>query len=186
MKAEPYSAPKRPHQPTQPTAQPPTQATPATLKNSNTAAMSRRTEIDLRTLMQGLETSSSSMITDGLVFAQLIQPVKQTSDDSSGLGAGTCALSGKPDAMGAQLVDELAQRLPIAPPGTFTATLLMPNLGKVQVRAGKREGHWEVELGFARRSTFERLHPQQSTCEATLAAAIGSSIRLSMVDEANA
>ncbi len=186
MKAEGNSPPNRPHQPTQPAAHPHTQPAIATMKPPSAPAMSQRGEIDLRSLIQGLETSSSSIKADGLVFAQLIQPIKQISDDSSGLGTGSGVLSPKPDAMGTQLVDELVQRLPIAPPGAFTVTLLMPNLGKVQVRAGKREGHWEVELGFARRSTFERLHPQQSTCEAALASAMGSSIRLSMVDEANA
>ncbi|WP_244158120.1 type III secretion system HrpP C-terminal domain-containing protein [Phytopseudomonas flavescens] len=148
------------------------------------ASLLRRGEIDLRSLIQGLEMPSSTLMADGTVFAQLIQPARPVSDEGSGLGGGSAAMAAKPDAVGAQLIEELAQRLPLAPPGAFTATLLMPNLGKVQVRAGKREGHWDVELGFTRRETFERLHGQRCACEAALAVALGSPVQLALLDEA--
>lgn len=185
MKPEAGTAPRGPQPLSQPVAQAPTQAQPAAVGSKNVATM-RRGEPDLRSPMQRMETPSSALMADGMVFAQLIQPAGPISDDDSGLGGGGAALATKPDAAGAQLVDELAQRLPIAPPGTFTATLLMPNLGKVQVRAGKREGHWDVELGLARRETFKRLHSQRGACEAALATAMGSPVRLAMVDEADA
>ena len=171
--------------PSQPVAQASAQAQPAATGTKN-AAMPRRGETDLRWLTQGLATPSSAVIADGMAFAQLIQPVQAGSDDGAGLGGGSAAMLARPDAAAAQLLDELAQRLPIAPPGTFTAILLMPNLGKVQVRAGRREDRWDVELGFTRRETFERLRSQRGACEAALAAAMGSPIQLSMVDEAQA
>lgn len=185
MKVEANSAPSRPQPSPQPESQQKHQPATTGMKHPGAAASSRRGEIDFRTLIQGLETSSSLVRGDGLVFAQLIQPASQLSDDDDGssLGGGSGILAANPDTMGTQLVDELVQRLPVAPPAAFTVTLLMPNLGKVQVRAGKREDLWEVELGFARRSTFERLKPQQNACEAALAAAMGSSVRLCMVDE---
>lgn len=181
MKAEPTRRPPPP--PRQPIAQPPIQTQP--VAGTKNAAMTRRGEADLRSLMQGLAIPSTAVTADGLVFAQLIQPVQTVSDDGAGLDKGSAAMAAKPDAAGEQLVDELAQRLPLAP-GAFTATLLMPNLGKVQVRAGRREGRWEVELGFARRESFERLRSQQGSCEAALATAMNSTVQLSMVDEAAA
>lgn len=183
MKAETAAAPRRPQPPSTPAAPTPAQTQPAATRLQQGGPL-RRGDIDLRMLTQGVDLSPSALMADGLVFAQLIQPAQAVSDEGSGLGGGQTAAAGKPDAAASQLVDELAQRLPIAPPGAFTATLLMPNLGRIQVRAGKRDDQWEVELGCARRETFERLRGQRGACEASLAEAMGSPVRLALVDEA--
>jgi hypothetical protein len=85
-----------------------------------------------------------------------------------------------------QLVDELAQRLPAQPDGPFNVTLLMSNLGKVQVNASKRDNQWNIELGFARRGVLKRVQPHQRACENALADALGQDVELSMHEESNA
>ncbi|MFC6478762.1 type III secretion system HrpP C-terminal domain-containing protein [Pseudomonas asuensis] len=88
--------------------------------------------------------------------------------------------------MPTQLIDELVQRLAKDPLASLNVTLLMPNLGKVQVRASKRDDRWSVELGFSRQDVFKRLQPRENACESALANALGQPVELSMLNEAQA
>jgi hypothetical protein len=62
----------------------------------------------------------------------------------------------------------------------------MPNLGKVQVNANKRDNQWTVELAFARRGVLRRVQPHQNACRDALAEALGQDVELSLHEDLNA
>lgn len=148
------------------------------------AAQARRGEFDLSRL-QWADAGSPSQA-DGLWFAQLIQPLHGAGGggEQSGFGGSAAAmLPGQREAILGELLDELTPRLPSQPGGPFNLTLIMPNLGRVQVRAGKRDQHWEVDLGFEREDVLQRLRQQQEQCESALSEALRQPVRLSMNEE---
>jgi hypothetical protein len=123
---------------------------------------------------------------DGLFFSQLLVPQVNAEPDQSGYGGSGLSLLPPSDGVPTQLIDELAQRLPAQPDGPFSVTLLMPNLGKVQVNASQRDNQWNIELAFARRGVLKRLQPHQRACESALAEALGQDVQLSLHEESNA
>lgn len=174
MKAE--HAPRSQHpQPPQQGGLP--QATPALPKD---AGLSRRG--DFEALLPIRSESAVPLLADGQLFAQLIQPVQQEADHSGLGGSAATLFPARPEGMAGELIDELTQRLLGQPTGPLNLTLLMPNLGRVQVRASKRDQQWDVDLGFERRELLERLHAQERTCERALSDALGQPVRLSMHD----
>ncbi|WP_223536854.1 type III secretion system HrpP C-terminal domain-containing protein [Pseudomonas sp. GL-B-16] len=120
---------------------------------------------------------------DGQYFAQLIGLVDE-GGGQQGWGGGAIAMTTQSEEVPMDLMDELAQHLSKDPMSALDVTLLMPNLGRIEVRANARGGRWEVELGFARRDVLKRLQPRQRSCEAALAKALGKPVELSMLDEA--
>jgi hypothetical protein len=125
------------------------------------------------------ETTSA----DGLFFSQLLIPTVSEAPDHSGFSGSGLSLVPPADGVPTQLIDELAQRLPSQPDGPFNVTLLMPYLGKVQVNACKRENHWSVDLGFAKKGVLKRLQPHQRACESALAEALGQDVDVSFHEE---
>lgn len=119
---------------------------------------------------------------DGQFFAQLILPVGE-GPDQQGFGGSAIALPAQSEAGPTELVDELAQCLAKAPQVPFNVTLLMPNLGRVEVAATPEQGHWGVELTFARREVLRRLRPKARECESALASALGQPVALTLLDE---
>ncbi|WP_437883130.1 type III secretion system HrpP C-terminal domain-containing protein [Pseudomonas sp. LRF_L74] len=163
---------------------------PVTLTPSGRAAQPlpgmRRSDTDIGRLLAALETTSPTLMADGVLFNQLIQPVARSTDQGDGVGGSGFAPSALADVATAQLVDELAQRLPETLAGAFNVSLLMPNLGRIQVRAGKRDNQWDINLGFARRSAFERVQSCRGECEAALANVLAQPVNLTMSSEAPA
>ncbi|MGA4320394.1 type III secretion system HrpP C-terminal domain-containing protein [Ectopseudomonas hydrolytica] len=140
---------------------------------------------DFESSLSSWSNSAVPTLADGQLFAQLIQPVHSGGDQSGFGGSGVASFQARPDGMAGELVDELTQRLPSLPSGPINVTLLMPNLGRVQVRAGKRDQQLEVELGFERQDVLERLRAQERTCESALGEALGQPVRLWMREEAS-
>jgi hypothetical protein len=120
---------------------------------------------------------------DGQYFAQLIGLVDE-GGGQQGWGGGAIALAVQNEDVPMDLMDELAQRLSKDPTSALNVTLLMPNLGRIEVRATPQNGRWDIELGFARREVLKRLRPRQHACEAALTEALGQPVALSMLDEA--
>lgn len=176
MKAEPrHPAPPMPSSPA---------ATSSNVKNEAPAQPAlRRSESDrLRSTWASREFDAQPSA-DGQFFAQLIAPVDE-GGEQQGWGGGAIALPAPSEEMPTELVDELVQHLTKDPLARLDITLLMPNLGRIDVKASAREGHWSIELGFARRDVLKRLRPRQRACEAALANALGQPVELSMLDEA--
>jgi hypothetical protein len=128
-------------------------------------------------------TQQETTSADGLFFSQLLIPTVSEEPDHSGFSGSGLSLLPPADGVPTQLIDELAQRLLSQPDGPFNVTLLMPYLGKVQVNASKRENHWSVELGFAKKGVLKRLNPHQRACENALAEALGHDVDLSFHED---
>jgi hypothetical protein len=126
---------------------------------------------------------ADALSADGMFFSQLLVPAVGEEPDHSGFAGSGFSMLAPSDGVPTQLIDELAQRLPSQPDGPFNVTLLMPNLGKVQVNASKRDNQWSVELGFARRGALKRVQPHQRACESALADALGLDVDLSFHEE---
>jgi hypothetical protein len=120
---------------------------------------------------------------DGQYFAQLIAVVDEGGEQQGWAGS-AIAFTAQSEEVPMDLMDELAQRLSTGPMSELNVTLLMPNLGRIEVRASIRGGRWDIELGFARRDVLKRLRPRQHGCEAALKEALGQPVDLSMLDEA--
>jgi hypothetical protein len=118
-----------------------------------------------------------------MFFSQLLVPLISEEKDHSGFAGSSFSSLPPSESVPTQLIDELAQRLPSQPDGPFSITLLMPNIGKVQVNANKRDNQWNVELGFTRRGVLKRLQPHQRACENALAEALGLDVDLSFHEE---
>jgi hypothetical protein len=146
-------------------------------------ATARRGEGDrLRTLWSNRGAEVLPTV-DGQYFAQLIGLVDE-GGGQQGWGGGAIAMTTQSEEVPMDLMDELTKHLSKNPMSTLEVTLLMPNLGRIEVRANVRGGRWEVELGFARRDVLRRLQPRQGSCEAALTDALGQPVELSMLDEA--
>lgn len=177
MKAE-----HRPPAPPRPAPVPaPAQPTATANQDRAAAALPRRDTERPRGPLARLEPEPI-VNADGQFFAQLILPVGE-GPNHQGFGGSTIALPVQSEAAPAELVDELAQCLAKAPQVPFNVTLLMPNLGRVEVSATPQEGHWGVELSFARREVLRRLRPKARECESALASALGQPVALTMLDE---
>lgn len=124
------------------------------------------------------------MTADGAFFSQLLVPSVGEEPSHSGFGGGSSfSMPLQAEGVPAQLIDELAQQLPALAGQPFNVTLLMPNLGKVHVKANKRDSHWDIELGFARPDVLARLQSRQDACEDALTQALGHEVQLSLHDE---
>lgn len=128
--------------------------------------------------------ASASLSADGMFFSQLLVPPVKEEQSESGFAGSSFSTLFPGEGVPTQLIDELAQRLPQQPDGPLSLTLLMPNLGKVQVNANKRDNQWSIELGFARRGVLKRLQPHQRNCESALEQALGCDVDLSLHEEA--
>lgn len=118
---------------------------------------------------------------DATLFMQmLVPPPPAYSDDqgNSGNGSSSFSMFAPLDGIPTQLIDELAVQLPQHGNRPFNATLLMPNLGKVQIRAQKRESHWDIELGLERADMLERLTKHHGACQQAFAQALEHDVEL--------
>jgi len=130
------------------------------------------------------QTADTTVAADGLFFSQLlVPPVGEESSQSGFAGGSSFSLPLPAEGIPTQLIDELAQQLPAQAGHPFSVTLLMPNLGKMHVRANKRDSHWDIELGFARPDALKRLQSRQGACEDALAQALGHDVQLSLHDD---
>lgn len=153
-------------------------------KDSRTSqAALRRSESERLRSAWTCREADTPMSADGQLFAQLIAPVDE-GGEQQGWSGGTVALPAQSEEMPTEVVDELVQRLAKDPLAGLNVTLLMPNLGRIEVKASSRDGRWNIELGFARRDVLKRLQPRQRACEDALANALGQPVELSMLDEA--
>jgi hypothetical protein len=175
---------KAEHRPPAPPRQAPTPppALPAAADQDRAAAAAPRRDTE-RPRSASMRLEPEPIINaDGQFFAQLISPVGEGAEQQ-GFGGSTIAAPLQSEAAPAELVDELAQCLAKAPQVPFNVTLLMPNLGRVDVSATPHEGHWGVELTFARREVLRRLKPKARECESALASALGQPVALTLLDE---
>ncbi|KDD66126.1 hypothetical protein ABH912_005445 [Pseudomonas sp. BT76 TE3572] len=130
------------------------------------------------------QAADTPMAADGLFFSQLlIPPVSEEPSHSGFAGGSNFSMPLPAEGVPTQLIDELAQQLPSQAGQPFSVTLLMPNLGKVHVKANKRDSHWEIELGFARPDVLARLQSRQDACEEALSQALGHDVQLSLHDD---
>ena len=88
---------------------------------------------------------------DGLYFSQLIQPFSSDAVQQDLGGSAGVALPLQAEEAPAELIDELVQQLTRNSVAPLAVTVLMPNLGKVQVKVTRHNDHWGIELGFSRR-----------------------------------
>ena len=119
---------------------------------------------------------------DSLWFEQLLAlPAtgQEAQSDARG-GASNYSLFAPFDGMPTQLIDQLALQLPALGRRPFSATLLMPTLGKVQVRAHKRDSCWAIDLAFERAEVLQRVNRHHSACESALTQALGHDVELSL------
>ncbi|MBD8599785.1 type III secretion system HrpP C-terminal domain-containing protein [Pseudomonas sp. CFBP 8772] len=179
----PVQHPPRP-QP-QPRAEPP--RTPSTASPSEARQPQpnvRRADAERLRRLCDESASPASLSADGMFFSQLLVPPVTEDQSESGFAGSSFSTLFPAEGVPTQLIDELAQRLPQQPDGPLSLTLLMPNLGKVQVNANKRDNQWSIELGFARRGVLKRLQPHQRNCESALEQALGCDVDLSLHEEA--
>lgn len=178
---------KSPPRPQTPTAQRPAPVEPAA-PNANRSGVAglRRGEPERLRSAWNQPNQSETLNADGLFFSQLLVPAVGEAPDHSTFGGSGLNLMPPSDGVPTGLIDELAERLPVQPDGPFSVTLLMPNLGRVQVNAHKRDNQWNVELGFARRGVLSRLKPHQRACGRALADALGHDVGLSFHEEREA
>ncbi|MFC3943606.1 flagellar hook-length control protein FliK [Pseudomonas gingeri NCPPB 3146 = LMG 5327] len=129
----------------------------------------------------GASRDSGEMTADGLFFEQLLAPsASDQGDQSEQHGGSGFSLFQAAEAIPTQLIDELALQLPARGDRPFSATLLMPNLGKVQVRAGRRDNQWTIDLGFERADVLNRLSNNRQACEDVFSQALGREVNLSL------
>ena len=179
IKAPPHSHPQAPARPA------PTEPKPINDSRSAFGTL-RRSEAERPRSTSHQPSQPEALKADGLFFSQLLIPAVGAEPDHSGFSGSGFSLLPVADGVPAQLIDELAQRLPDQPEGPFNVTLLMPALGKVQVNAHKRDNQWSVELGFARKGMLKRLQPHQRACESALAGALGQDVELSFHEDLQA
>ncbi|WP_322114155.1 type III secretion system HrpP C-terminal domain-containing protein [Pseudomonas sp. KU26590] len=150
------------------------------------SATVRRTDADRLRRLCDESALPESLSADGMFFSQLLVPPVTEEQSESGFAGSSFSTLFPAEGVPTQLIDELAQRLPQQPDGPLSLTLLMPNLGKVQVNANKRDNQWSIELGFARRGVLKRLQPHQRNCESALEQALGCDVDLSLHEESPA
>ncbi len=180
----PIKSPPRPQ--ASPTQRPaPTESAVSNTTRSSVGGLRRGEAERLRSTWHQTDPSEA-LSADGMFFSQLLVPAVGEQPDQSGFGGSALNLLPPGDGVPTALIDELAERLPVQPDGPFSVTLLMPNLGRVQVNANKRDNQWSVELAFARRGVLSRLRPHQRACESALADALGQDVDLSFHQEREA
>lgn len=171
---------KPPPRPSGQTPQQPVKAEPSVPADTRPGLGSlRRGDLERLRSMWNQPSPSDALNADGLFFSQLLVPSVNAEPDHSGFGGSGASLLPPSNGMPTQLIEELAERLPTQPDGPFNVTLIMPNLGKVQVNANKRDNQWSIELAFARRGALKRVQPHQRACENALADALGQDVDLS-------
>ncbi|MFP3925050.1 type III secretion system HrpP C-terminal domain-containing protein [Pseudomonas sp. W5-36] len=179
----PVQHPPRP-QPQQ-RAEPPRTPSPASPSETRQPQPNvRRADAERLRRLCDESASPASLSADGMFFSQLLVPPVTEDQSESGFAGSSFSTLFPAEGVPTQLIDELAQRLPQQPDGPLSLTLLMPNLGKVQVNANKRDNQWSIELGFARRGVLKRLQPHQRNCESALEQALGCDVDLSLHEEA--
>lgn len=183
IKAHPAQAP-RPPAPERPVSKV-AESRPAP-SPSTALPMARRGEPERLRSSWNTPPQDTALGADSALFSQLLITPVGAEPDQSGYGGSGFAFPVQADGVPTQLIDELAQRLPDQPDGPFNVTLLMPNLGKVQVNANKRDNQWTVELAFARRGVLRRVQPHQNACRDALAEALGQDVELSLHEDLNA
>lgn len=174
IKPTPPQRPPAPAPVASPT-KPPAAATAAPLHKGTEAHRNRPAE--LRSVNDG----ARSLDADAMLFIQLLAPPPPAQqDDQSGSSQGSSSFSmfAPLDGIPTQLIDELAVQLPQHGNRPFSATLLMPNLGKVQIRAQKRESHWDIALGLDRADVLERLTRHHGACQQAFAQALDHDVEL--------
>lgn len=148
----------------------------------NLATPSKGTEVHRNrpTELRSASDSIKSLDADSMLFMQMLVPPPPHQDDQSSAGKGSSSFSmfAPPDGVPTQLIDELAMQLPQHGNRPFTATFLMPNLGKVQIRAQKRDSHWDIELGLDRTDVLERLSKHHGACQQALAQTLKHDVEL--------
>jgi hypothetical protein len=172
----------------QPQAQPhPVQPQPAPQADNHPALTSlRRGDVERVRPLWSKPCPNDSLNADGMFFSQLLVPLISEETDHSGFAGSGFSRLPLSESVPTQLIDELAQRLPSQPDGPFSITLLMPNMGKVQVNANKRDNQWNIELGFTRRGVLKRMQPHQRACENALTEALGLDVDLFFHEEQQA
>lgn len=183
----PVQHPPRPQPP--PRAEPSRAPTPSSASPSETRqplTTVRRTDAERLRRLCDESASPASLSADGMFFSQLLVPPVTEQQSESGFAGSSFSTLFPSEGVPTQLIDELAHRLPQQPDGPLSLTLLMPNLGKVQVNANKRDNQWSIELSFARRGVLKRLQPHQRNCESALEQALGCDVDLSLHEESQA
>jgi hypothetical protein len=178
--------PRPPQQPRPETARTPSPAPASGAETRQPLAAVRRTDTDRLRRLCDESAAPASLSADGVFFSQLlVTPVTEEQNESGFAGSSFSTLFPS-EGVPTQLIDELAHRLPRQPDGPLSLTLLMPNLGKVQVNANKRDNQWSIELGFTRRGVLKRVQSHQRSCESALEQALGCDVDLSLHEEAQA
>ncbi|MGY2289768.1 type III secretion system HrpP C-terminal domain-containing protein [Pseudomonas sp. SDO528_S397] len=178
----PKSIPVHPTAPRAPQKAAPAAIQPRPDAPPSNAPLPKRSEAQRTRLADLSPREDKELEADGLFFEQLLMPVSSGQSDHSGTSGGGSSFSmfTALDGVPTQLIDELALQLPNHGNRPFSATLLMPNLGKVQIRANKRDSHWAIELGFERRDVLERMTKQHQACEDAFASALDHDVELSL------
>ncbi|MGB3125109.1 MAG: type III secretion system HrpP C-terminal domain-containing protein [Pseudomonas sp.] len=179
MRTEPIKHPAPPPAPKPSTTVPPTAAYPASTPVPRRIDVLRNRAADTRPPSD----SSRQLEADGALFEQLIAPLPDGGSDQSDSregGGSSFSMFTALDGVPTQLIDELALQLPDVGNRPFSATLLMPNLGKVQIQAQKNPGHWAIRLSFSRRDVLERLTRHQTACEEAFSKALDHDVELSL------
>jgi hypothetical protein len=123
---------------------------------------------------------------DGMFFSQLLVPPVSEEPDQQSFSGGAIAFPMHAEQVPTQLIDEVVQRLPDQPDGPLSFTLLMPNLGSVQVHASKADNRWSIQLGFARRDVLKRLQGHVGSCRSALSQALGQDVDLDIHEDLRA
>ncbi|KPC25855.1 HrpP [Pseudomonas syringae pv. cilantro] len=132
---------------------------------------------------QNRSAAETPISADGLFFSQLLIPTVGEQPEQQGFGGSGVSLPTRTEHVPAELIDELAQRLPEQPTGPLAFTLLMPNLGTVRVNASKADNRWSIQMGFAKRDVLKRLQGHAGACRDSLSQALGQDVDLDMHED---
>lgn len=160
---------------------PPAPSPPAAQRGNSSP--SRRNETDrLRetTTERTRRFDDAAVLSDGAFFQGLLMESSST-DDFSG-AAPTSSLQPWPPAAFGQMVEEVAR---LTPEGDqpLEAIVLMPHLGKINIKASRNETPWNIRLGLDRIDALGRLQEHHAECEEGLKRALGRDVVLSLHHE---
>ena len=171
------------HAPLAPAPQPWQQVVaPQPVAATGNAPLPKRSETARSRVTDSRSDSPCVPDADSLWFEQLLAlPAsgQEAQSDSQG-GTSNAGLFAAFDGVPTQLIEQLTLQLPALGRRPLCATVLMPTLGKVQVRASKRDSIWAIELGFERADSLQRVSRHQGACERALAQALGHDVELSL------
>lgn len=164
----------------------PMRATPAAVEHPTTATQNRPLNQSLNgracsspnRAQPGGACANTAWVPDGLFFSQLLIPQVGTAPEQEGFGSGQLSFAATSQPVPAQLIEELAQQLPAQASGPLGFTLLMPNLGEIQVNADWLGSRWNVQLGFKRRDVLARVQGHAQACRQALEDATGQAVTL--------